>query len=308
MIHNDGAARSASPVTRAAIGFLAAAVAVLTFHAAAWELMHLFGRMPAPYPMRSTPPLGVPVIASLTFWGALYGIPFGIALPYLRRPLTLWGFGLGLLACLVGWIVVAPIKGGPPVGGSIAVPIFVNGVWGIGVALLTPLFTRWTQFRQPGAVIGVLAFGSFVTGPARAEMLVHHDLPAAVAVTIAQAAIESCVAKGYPESAVVVDREGETIVAIRGDNAQPYTVENARRKAYTAMNFRIPSADYAKRYVDNNAVVRQQVTLPNIIAIPGGLPIKVGNEVVGGVGASGSPGVDEPCVQAGLDKVADQLK
>ena len=69
MIHNDGAARSASPVTRAAIGFLAAAVAVLTFHAAAWELMHLFGRMPAPYPMRSTPPLGVPVIASLTFWG-----------------------------------------------------------------------------------------------------------------------------------------------------------------------------------------------------------------------------------------------
>ena len=74
------------------------------------------------------------------------------------------------------------------------------------------------------------------------------------------------------------------------------------------MNFRIPSADYAKRYADNNIVVRQQVTLPNIIAIPGGLPIKVGNEVVGGVGASGSPGVDEPCVQAGLDKVADQLK
>ena len=102
MIHNNGAARSASPVTRAAIGFLAAAVAVLTFHAAAWELMHLFGRMPAPYPMRPTPPLGVPVIASLTFWGALYGIPFGIALPYLRRPLTLWGFGLGLPACLVG--------------------------------------------------------------------------------------------------------------------------------------------------------------------------------------------------------------
>jgi hypothetical protein len=80
------------------------------------------------------------------------------------------------------------------------------------------------------------------------------------------------------------------------------------RNSHTAMNFRIPSADYAKRYADNNTVVRQQVTLPNIIAIPGGLPIKVGNEVVGGVGASGSPGIDEPCVQAGLDKVADQLK
>lgn len=54
--------------------------------------------------------------------------------------------------------------------------------------------------------------------------------------------------------------------------------------------------------------MRQQVTLPNVIAIPGGVPIKVGDEVIGGVGASGSPGVDEACVQAGLDKVADQLK
>ena len=144
--------------------------------------------------------------------------------------------------------------------------------------------------------------------PARADMLVHHDLPYALAVIIAQTAVESCTAKGYPESAVVVDRDGETIVAIRGDNAQPYTMENARRKAYTAVNFRIPTAEYAKRYADNNPVVHQQVTLPNVIAIGGGLPIKVGNEVIAGVGASGSPGVDEPCVQAGLDKVADQLK
>ncbi len=46
------------------------------------------------------------------------------------------------------------------------------------------------------------------------------------------------------------------------------------------------------------------MTLPNVIAIA----IKVGNEVIGGVGLSGSPGVDEPCVQAGIDKVANELK
>jgi uncharacterized protein GlcG (DUF336 family) len=149
---------------------------------------------------------------------------------------------------------------------------------------------------------------SLLAAPAWGEVLVHHDLPYAVAVTIAQAAVESCAAKGYPESAVVVDRDGETIVAIRGDDAAPHTMENARRKAYTAMSFRTPTTEYAKRYADNNPVVRQQVTLPNVIAIGGGLPIKVGNEVVGGVGASGSPGVDEPCVQAGLDKVAEQLR
>jgi len=106
----------------------------------------------------------------------------------------------------------------------------------------------------------------------------------------------------------VVDRDGETIVAIRGDNAAPHTMENARRKAHTAMSFRTSTTEYAKRFADNNPVVRQQVTLPNVIAIPGGMPIKFGEEVIGGVGASGSPGVDEPCVQAGLDKVAEQLK
>ena len=61
----------------------------------------------------------------------------------------------------------------------------------------------------------------------------------------------------------------------------------------------------SKRFSDNDPLVRQQVTLPNMIAIDGGLPIKVGNEVIG---ASGSPGFDEPCVQAELDKVADQVK
>jgi uncharacterized protein GlcG (DUF336 family) len=74
------------------------------------------------------------------------------------------------------------------------------------------------------------------------------------------------------------------------------------------MTFKASTTEHAKRYADNNPVVRQQATLPNVIAIPGGLPVKTGNEVIGGVGASGSPGVDEPCVQAGLDKVAAQLK
>jgi hypothetical protein len=87
----------------------------------------------------------------------------------------------------------------------------------------------------------------------------------------------------------------------------PHTMENARRKAYTALSLRTSTTAYAKRLADGDPVVRQQVTLPNVIAIPGGLPIKVGDDFIGGVGVSGSPGVDDPCVQAGLDKVADQL-
>jgi uncharacterized protein GlcG (DUF336 family) len=144
--------------------------------------------------------------------------------------------------------------------------------------------------------------------PSYAQLITHRDLSYATAKTIAETAIDNCRANGYSVSAVVVDRAGEVIVALRGDNASPHTMENARRKAYTARSFRTSTTAYAKRFADNDPVVRQQVTLPNVIAIPGGLPIKVGDDVVGGAGVSGSPGVDEPCVQAGLDKVADQLK
>lgn len=144
--------------------------------------------------------------------------------------------------------------------------------------------------------------------PTDAQLVARRDLSYSMAKTIAETAIESCTAKGYRVSAVVVDRDGETIVALRGDNASPHTMENARRKAYTANSFRTSTAEYAKRFANNEPLVHQQATLPNVIAIPGGLPIKAGDDVIGGVGLSGSPGVDEPCVQAGLDKVADQLK
>jgi uncharacterized protein GlcG (DUF336 family) len=155
------------------------------------------------------------------------------------------------------------------------------------------------------ALIGLIAVPA---SPAPAQLLTHRDLSYAVAKAIAEAAVESCEAQGYRVSAVVVDRAGEVIIALRGDNASPHTMENARRKAYTALSFRISTTEYAKRFASDNPVVRQQVTLPGVIAIPGGLPVKLGDDVIGGVGVSGSPGVDEPCVRAGLDKVADLLK
>jgi uncharacterized protein GlcG (DUF336 family) len=144
--------------------------------------------------------------------------------------------------------------------------------------------------------------------PARAAIIMHKDMSLDVAKTIAEGTVAACAAKGYAVSAVVVDRDGETVVEMRGDEAAPHTMENARRKAYTAMTFKQPTAEYAKKLQDPNSVAHQQVTLPNVIAIPGGQPIKIDDQVVGGVGASGSPGVDDECVNAGLEKVKDQLK
>jgi uncharacterized protein GlcG (DUF336 family) len=155
---------------------------------------------------------------------------------------------------------------------------------------------------------GAFALAALCAAPAGAALIMHKDLSLAIARDIAEGAVSACATKGYPVSAVVVNRDGDTIVEMRGDEASPHTMENARRKAYTAMTFRQPTAEYAKKLQDPNSVAHQQVTLPNVIAIPGGQPIKAGDQVIGGVGVSGSPGVDDDCINASLDKVKDQLQ
>jgi uncharacterized protein GlcG (DUF336 family) len=151
-----------------------------------------------------------------------------------------------------------------------------------------------------------LALG--LAAPASAQLLDHKDLSLATALTIAITASDTCKAQGNLVSVTVVGRQGEILVILRGDNSSPHTIENSRRKAYTARTFRIPSGEFAKRVKDNPTT--GLVHLSGVIAAQGALPIKVGDDVVGAVGVSGSPGgdKDEACAKAGLDKVADQLK
>jgi hypothetical protein len=138
---------------RAGLGFLTAVLAVLIFHQAMWGALFLAGVMPfAPYPMRPVPPYGVPLIANLCFWGGLYGAVFGLLAPRLpRAPMWLLGLGLGVVAALVGWFVVAPLKGQPPAGGfdpaRMLVSLLINGFWGIGVGVIMP-FLMPTALRR----------------------------------------------------------------------------------------------------------------------------------------------------------------
>jgi uncharacterized protein GlcG (DUF336 family) len=157
------------------------------------------------------------------------------------------------------------------------------------------------------AISFALPLAALCVAPAHAQLLERKDLSLQMALTIAEGALQDCKTKGYATSVVVVDRAGETMVVLRGDNSGPHTVENARRKAYTARTFGMTTEDFAKK-METEPVRRQQATLPGVIGIPGGVPIKVGKDTIGGVGLSGSPGVDEPCVRAGLAKVEDELK
>jgi uncharacterized protein GlcG (DUF336 family) len=151
------------------------------------------------------------------------------------------------------------------------------------------------------------ALACLIAAPAGAQLLQRKDLSYEIAKTIAENALADCKARGYAVSVVVVDRGGDTIVALRGDNAGPHTMENARRKAYTARTFRMSTEEFVKEMA-TRPVRREQTSLPHVIAIGGGVPIKVGDDVIGGVGLSGSPGVDEPSVNASIDKVRDQLR
>jgi uncharacterized protein GlcG (DUF336 family) len=156
--------------------------------------------------------------------------------------------------------------------------------------------------------LAAAALAAALATPANAQLLARKDLSLATALAIATTAVETCKTNGYAVSVAVVGRNGELLVHLRGDNTGPHTMENSFRKAYTSRTFRIPSGEMAKRLKENPA--NGQVFLTNIVPSQGALQIKIGEETIGAVGASGAPGgeKDEACVKAGIDKVADQLQ
>jgi len=116
-----------------------------------------------------------------------------------------------------------------------------------------------------------------------------------------------CVKMGFKASVAVLDRDGLPVVTLRGDGAGFHMPEGADRKANTARTCRAPSANFAKR-VMNDPGYRAATQYNRVLALAGGLPIKAGDEIIGAVGVSGSHGKDDGCSQAGIDKVAGQLK
>jgi uncharacterized protein GlcG (DUF336 family) len=129
-----------------------------------------------------------------------------------------------------------------------------------------------------------------------------------MALAMAETAVATCKTNGYNVSANVVGRNGEVIVAMRGDNTGPHTLENSMKKAYTARAQRRSSGEFAAAVKDNPTA--GALSLTNITPAQGALPIKVGEDTIGAIGVSGAPGgdKDEACAKAGIDKVADQLK
>jgi len=130
-----------------------------------------------------------------------------------------------------------------------------------------------------------------------------------LAQAIAQAALAKCRGDGNHVSVTVVDRDGLVKIAFRDESAGPHTIVTSQRKAFTSPTFKQPSGQWAHRVLTNPAIAGLKDTA-GAIALGGGMPIKAGNEVIGAIGVSGSPGADkdEACATAGIAQAADKLK
>jgi uncharacterized protein GlcG (DUF336 family) len=158
-------------------------------------------------------------------------------------------------------------------------------------------------------VIAVVAVTLAVSSQVSAQGLVmQRNLSLGLAKTIAEATLAECQSKGFHTAAAVVDRAGQVLVLLRDEQGSAQMVEMARRKAYTARMFRMPTSEFQKRTANDPTLLPQR-DVQDILALGGGMPIQVGGEVIGGVASSGSSQeTDEGCAKAGLAKVADQLR
>lgn len=150
---------------------------------------------------------------------------------------------------------------------------------------------------------------SIISGTAAAQgLVVQRNLSLAMAKTIAEAALSECQGKGFHTAVAVVDRAGQVLVLLRDEQGTPQQAEMARRKAFTARMFRTSTLEFQKRTASDPSLLPQR-DVADILALGGGVPIQVGDEIIGGVGSSGSnQNTDDACARAGIAKVAHLLK
>lgn len=156
---------------------------------------------------------------------------------------------------------------------------------------------------------GALALSFVATAASAQAVRVEKNMSLELANQIAGATVAACSAAGYNVSATVVDRAGTVRAVQRADNAGPHTLEASRLKAFTsasAKNNTLAIMEISQK----NPGAANLGQIPGYLLLGGGVPVKVGNEVIGAVGVGGAPAgnLDEQCALAGIAKVQDLLK
>jgi uncharacterized protein GlcG (DUF336 family) len=127
-----------------------------------------------------------------------------------------------------------------------------------------------------------------------------------IALKAARAAIDACRKEGVQIAVTVVDRGGHPQVVLRDVLAVDLTLRVSQAKAYAAMSFATPTSQLHDRFTkpfDPPAV-------GGIVISAGGIPIRAGGDLVGGIGVSGAPSgqTDERCAKQGYDAIVEDLE
>ena len=129
---------------------------------------------------------------------------------------------------------------------------------------------------------------------------------------LAQKMVDEAVAKarelGVTENVAILDDGGNLKVFSWMDGASISIIEIAQNKAYTAL-FGVSTQDFFNFIQGDPSLLAGIPTLPRVAAWGGGFPIKVNGEVVGAIGVSGAPTVqnDIDCARAALALVPDEV-
>jgi len=154
------------------------------------------------------------------------------------------------------------------------------------------------------------AIAAALTAPASTVYAQSLAVTSEQAMAAMQAALNYSKKEGSDVSVAVVDREGKVVLLMRGNTAAPHNLGLARRKAYTANMFKMTTLAWRDKSMPGQPAASER-DMPDVIPLGGGVPIMVGGEVIGAVGASGTKGGQEgdtACAQAGADAAAALVK
>lgn len=163
------------------------------------------------------------------------------------------------------------------------------------------------------AMIACIAVAAALPCAAATALVTETALSADGALQAAHAALAACRKEGQHVSVTVVDATGRTKVSIRDDGAAPHTAEHSYRKAYTALSYRMPSAEYGKRAAASKGVAIGPQLLPGITTAAGGVPIQSNGATIAAIGVSGTPSGagggegDARCAAAGVEAITPGL-
>lgn len=162
------------------------------------------------------------------------------------------------------------------------------------------------------APTGLLLALALVAGHAHAALPTTKVITLEAARAISAGCIKMAVEKNWKMNVAIVDAGANEVLFERMDGAALGSIEHAQLKSVNSARMGTSTRVFAELAWGKDAKggpLPGLVALPNFVTFPGGLPIKAGDTLVGGVGVSGSaPDNDEACAQAGLDAAKHLLK